>query len=88
MKIQNERQPLIKVVSRVKKEIVNQEIIATPIYIRLIPELVSPTGMTDAQRSEHFTMQALSPFTKYSPEERMARSGEAVHLLNNRSKIF
>ena len=71
MKIQSERQPLLKVVSRVRKEIKNHEIIRTPIYIRLLPELVSPTGMTDAQRSEHYIMQALSPFTKFSPEERI-----------------
>lgn len=45
--VTNTRQPLIKVVSRIKKEIKKGEVLHTPEYIKLIPELLSLTGMTD-----------------------------------------
>ena len=64
------KQPLIKVQSsRAKKYIgKNQKISELVHYIYLVPELVSLTGMKDEQRANHYTMQALAPFTKLTPE--------------------
>lgn len=45
--ITNNRQPLLKVVGRMRREIKNGKLVETPEYIYLIPELVSPTGMRD-----------------------------------------
>lgn len=67
LKVKNNSQPLLKVVGRMRKEIKNGKIEETPEYIYLIPEFVSPTGMTDDQRANHQTMKALSPYTKLTP---------------------
>ena len=45
--ITNNKQPLLKVVGRMRREIKNGKLMETPEYIYLIPELVSPTGMRD-----------------------------------------
>ena len=88
IKVFNTRQPLIKVVSRIRKEIKNQVIIRTPEYIRLIPELVSIAGMTDEQRSDHKTMKTLAPFTKLSPDQRILSSNDIVSLLDENNKTM
>ena len=85
LKIYNTRQPLIRVLSRVKKEIHNNKMVETPEYINLIPELVSLTGMTDDQRADFQTMKSLAPFTKLSPDERMSDCNFAAKLLNSKN---
>ena len=45
--ITNNKQPLLKVIGRMRREIKNGKLMEEPEYIYLIPELVSPTGMRD-----------------------------------------
>ena len=47
LKIRNMKQPLVKVIGRWIKEIKNGKMEKYPEYIYLIPEFISPTGMTD-----------------------------------------
>ena len=67
LEITNPRQPLLKVVGHLKKEIKNGKIEVTPQYIYLIPEFVSPTGMRDDQKKDFETMKRIAPFTKLTP---------------------
>ena len=65
------KQPLIKVISQVKKEIAkSQQMNVEKQYIYLVPELVSLTGMKDEQRANFESMRALAPFTKLNPNDR------------------
>lgn len=52
-------------------------------FVYLVPELVSPTGMTDAQRADYRTMKALDPFTKLAPTERVRQTAGAIEKFNN-----
>ena len=51
------KQPLIKTISRYDRKIVDKKMVETPIYIYLIPELISFTGMSDAHRADHTAMK-------------------------------
>ena len=83
LKVGNNRQPLLKVVGRIKKEIKHGKVVETPEYIYLIPEFVSPTGMTDDQRAQYNIMKLLAPFTKLSPEERVKNCRGMVERFND-----
>ena len=88
--ISNNKQPLLRVVGRynqVHREDKNgrKVIEKIPEYIYLIPEFVSPTGMTDEQRAQHSTMKAIAPYTKLSPNERV-RNCEKIIEDYNKSK--
>jgi hypothetical protein len=56
--------------------------------VYLIPELVSPTGMTDDQRADHTTMRALAPFTKLNPSDRVKKCDEVVQKINAANSIL
>ena len=62
--------------------------IEVPEYVYLIPELVSPTGMTDEQRSDHNTMRALAPFTKLEPTDRMKKIRNVIDKLNESKSLI
>lgn len=70
MKIFDMKQPLIKTISRYDRKIVDKKMVETPIYIYLIPELISFTGMSDAHRADHTAMKEIAPFTKLQPKQR------------------
>ncbi len=71
--IRNTKQPLLLAIKSIKKQLDKggKKTIEKKQYVYLVPELVSATGMTDDQRSNHTTMKALAPFTKLSPTERV-----------------
>lgn len=89
LSVRNNKQPLLKVVGRYRREI-NKEgkLVETPEYIYLLPEFVSPTGMTDEQRANHQTMKAISPYTKLTPNERIKDSGKIIDTLNHADSIL
>lgn len=84
LNIKNNKQPLLLVEKAAKKQIAKggKEIEKIIEYIYLIPELVSPTGMTDEQRADHATMKALAPYTKLNPSERIKKCAEMVERIN------
>lgn len=70
--IQDTRQPLLKVVGKTMKRLdKNKEFKEETEYIYLIPELVSLTGLTDAQHSSKDTLRDIAPFTKLTPKQRI-----------------
>ena len=72
LKVSNNKQPLLKVIGRynqVHKK--DGKIEKVPEYIYLLPEFVSPTGMTDDQRAQHSTMKTIAPYTKLTPNQRI-----------------
>ena len=73
---------MIKVLSKVRKEIQNKKIVEIKEYVNLVPELVSLTGMTNDQRADFNTMKTLAPFTKLNPEKRMYTCNKAANVLN------
>lgn len=82
--IKNTKQPLLLAIKSIKKELQpgGKKVIEVPEYVYLVPELVSPTGMTDDQRQDHNTMKALAPFTKLEPTERMRKVRTIIERLN------
>lgn len=82
--IRNTKQPLLLAIKSTKKELQKggTKMIEIPEYVYLVPELVSPTGMTDDQRLDHNTMKALAPFTKLEPTERMRKVRAIIDKLN------
>lgn len=80
--IKNNKQPLLKAVKSIQKVRQGAKLIEVPEYVYLIPELVSPTGMTDDQRADHNTMKALAPFTKLEPTDRMRKVRTMIDKLN------
>ena len=69
LKVTNPKQPLLKAVKNIQKVIDKQtkKIKEVKHYVYLVPEFVSPTGMTDEQRADFRTMKSLDPYTKLSP---------------------
>lgn len=69
LNVKNTKQPLLYAIKNVDKVLdkATNKFIEKPNYVYLIPEFVSPTGMTDEQRADFKTMQALNPFTKLAP---------------------
>lgn len=66
IKINNLKQPLLYVQRNIEK-ILDKEtgkIIEKPNYVYLIPQLVSLTGMSDEDRSNHNAMKEIAPYTK------------------------
>lgn len=83
LKVSNTKQPLLRVIGRynqVHKK--NGQIEKVPEYIYLLPEFVSPTGMTDQQRAEHTTMKAIAPYTKLTPNQRIENCEGIIAKLN------
>ena len=86
--MRNTKQPLIKVVGREKKERVGDKLVTTPEYIYLIPEFVSPTGMTEEQRADHNTMKDIAPLTKLTPNQRAEESQETIQEFNKAKSLI
>lgn len=86
----NNKQPLLKVIKGYKKEFAKggKELIKKPEYVYLIPEFVSPTGMTDEQRADHNAMKALSPFTKLTPQERVDSCQFVIEDINKANGLI
>lgn len=83
LKVTNDEQPLLKVVHRVNQVITGDRIEKVPEYIYLIPEFVSPTGLTEEQRNEHAVMKAIAPYIKLDPNQRYKNSEEMVKKINS-----
>ena len=58
------KQPLIHTIQRYERKIEKGIMVEKPIYVYLIPELVSLTGMSDEHRANHNAMKEIAPFTK------------------------
>ena len=71
LKVSNNKQPLLKVIGRYNQIHKGGKIEKVPEYIYLLPEFVSPTGMTDDQRAQHSTMKTIAPYTKLTPNQRI-----------------
>lgn len=54
-----------------------------PEFIYLVPEMLTLTGLTDAQRSNYQVMKSLDPFTKLTPQQRMRESGNLIGVLQD-----
>ena len=54
----------------------------------MIPEYVSPTGMSDNQKGNHNTMKAIAPYTKLNPNERMKDCGQIINTLNQAETLL
>lgn len=48
----------------------------------IVPELCKVTGMTDKERNNFRTMQAVAEFTKLYPNQRMEEQNQLVNKLN------
>jgi len=88
--VHNNKQPLLLAIKSIKKvlEKGGKKMIEVPEYVYLIPELVSPTGMTDEQRADHNTMRALAPFTKLEPTDRMKKIRNVIDKLNESKSLI
>lgn len=70
IKTLNMKQPLLLTISKYDRKIENGKMVENPVYIYLIPELVSLTGMSDEDRANHNAMKEIAPFTKLEPKQR------------------
>ncbi len=66
----NAKQPLIYTIRNYERKIENGKMVEKPIYVYLIPELVSLTGMSDEDRANHSAMKEIAPWTKLEPKQR------------------
>jgi aubergine-like protein len=82
IKTLNKKQPLIHTIRRIEKVIENGKIVEKPIYVYLIPELVSLTGMSDADRSNHNAMKEIAPYTKLEPKQRADENAVFIKKFN------
>ena len=84
LKVSNNKQPLLKVIGRYNQ--VHEKggkILKVPEYIYLLPEFVSPTGMTDDQKAQHSTMKTIAPYTKLTPNQRIENSEGIIKKIND-----
>lgn len=49
--------------------------------IYLVPEMLTLTGLSDAQKNDHRIMTSLNPFTKMTPQRRMQDSSKIIDRL-------
>ena len=70
MHVSNTKQPLLRVVTKIEKQIKDGKIQEIPHYGYLIPEFVSLTGMSDQQRANKNLMKDLAEYTKMTPDQR------------------
>ena len=69
LKVSAMKQPLVEVILREEKKFAKGgEMIRDKIKGFLIPEFISLTGMSDAQRADYRTMKDIAPYTKLRPE--------------------
>jgi aubergine-like protein len=79
--VKNDKQPLVKVAAKKMKFANNTPTPEKPEFIYLIPEMLTLTGLSDAQRSNFRIMKSLDPFTKLSPQQRMKDSANLLGVL-------
>lgn len=80
------KQPLIYALRNIEKKIENGKIVEKPIYVYLIPELVSLTGMSDEDRQSHTAMKEIAPWTKLEPRQRAEQNKDFIVQFNNDPK--
>ena len=80
LSIKNNKQPLLLAIKNIEKVLDKEtkQYKEVKHYVYLVPEFVSPTGMTDEQRADFQTMKALDPFTKLSPDERVLQCEDII----------
>lgn len=86
--IKNEKQPLVKVPSKKIKMPNSKSAPERPEFIYLVPEMLTLTGLTDAQRSNYQVMKSLDPFTKLTPQQRMRESGSLIGVLQDQEELM
>lgn len=64
MKINDLKQPLVYALRNVEKVMENGKLVPKEVFVYLIPELVSLTGMSDEDRANHNAMKEIAPYTK------------------------
>jgi aubergine-like protein len=86
-KVKNEGQPLVKVLA--KKVKFSNKLEAEKVeFIYIIPEMLTLTGLSDAQRSNFKIMKSLDPYTKLSPQRRMAETAKMIEKLQDQEELL
>ena len=86
--IKNDKQPLVKVPSKKIKFASGTPPPERQEFIFLVPEMLTLTGLTDAQRSNYQVMKSLDPFTKLTPQQRMLESGSLIGVLQDQEELM
>jgi aubergine-like protein len=76
-KVKNEKQPLVKALGK-KIKYSNKLTPEKAEFIYLIPEMLTLTGLSEAQRSNFKIMKSLDPYTKLSPQQRMIETAKII----------
>jgi aubergine-like protein len=79
--IKNDKQPLVRVICKAPKFSTLKDPKDQTIY--LVPEMLTLTGLSDAQKSDFRIMKSLDPFTKMTPQRRMQDSSKIIDRLRN-----
>ena len=82
-KIENEKQPLVRVKVRERKGEKTESGKEEERFIYLVPEMLVLTGMTENQKQDRKIMKQLDCHTKLRPQERMEESQEIIRQLCN-----
>lgn len=85
--VKNEKQPLVRVVSKKPKHL-QPKSPPIPEFIYLLPEMLTLTGLSDAQRSNFRIMKSLDPFTKLSPHQRMGETYSFLEALSGQEDLM
>lgn len=84
--IKNDKQPLVRVISKVPKYSTLKDRTDQTIY--LIPEMLTLTGLSDAQKSDFKIMKSLDPFTKMTPQRRMQDSCKIINRIRDQEQLM
>jgi aubergine-like protein len=79
--IKNDKQPLVRVISKVPKYSTLKDRTDQTIY--LVPEMLTLTGLSDAQKSDFRIMKSLDPYTKMTPQRRMQDSCKIINRIRD-----
>ena len=77
--IKNDKQPMVRVICKAPKFSTLKDRKDQIIY--LVPEMLTLTGLSDAQKNDHRIMTSLNPFTKMTPQRRMQDSSKIIDRL-------
>ena len=86
--IKNDKQPMVKVLAKKMKHSTLPEGKIQPEFIFIVPEMLTLTGLSDAQRSNFKIMKSLDPYTKLTPQQRMEDTKKMIEKLQIQEELM
>lgn len=86
--IKNDKQPMVKVLAKKMKHSTLPEGRVQPEFIYIVPEMLTLTGLSDAQRSNFKIMKSLDPYTKLTPQQRMEDTRKMIEKLQDQEDLM